>query len=333
MASEKYIPKIRLRMPSSGLASWFTLSRVLINFFVQALFVRLEFSGVKGSSQTSDGLHFKDAAPSSSTSAHGEEGGGESSTGEASISCTVCPRTPVLMVKKSEMCGRARCCGTIIPGRETDEPEYISKITTTQVRTVYDRTGPGGNMVTYECTNTSTLDYNPTGSGSAAGGCGIALPDCGGIETTSDGCEGIVLCGTLPGPGQKCYQVKSTSHAYSKICLPSDLSIEAQGSAELTVDDDFHNQIEESMSGAICQASEGMFVQPSWEFKRLGYRYPVHIVLEITERGIYGGVETITEEIITFDANTNTGVYTMDIPPEGDFTRITKVDVYYGKLP
>lgn len=320
--------RLRMSMPDKGLASWWMLGRVL-RFIFESLRLRLQVEGAEEISQTADGLRLKFAA-----GGVGEEWDDDVPAPGGPMSCTVCANTPLLMAKTTVTCGSARCCGAaIIPPGEDPITEWAGLVETTVNARMWDYTGP--ELVTYSCQVVTTTDYNPDGNGTAAGPCPNS-PVCGDIDVQTDGCDDAPQCSDTPAPGYKCWVPLSSERSDSKICNSTTLASAALGAADPVTEPEFTTEAVDAIAGSSSMLVNvtGHASIRSWEFKRFKSRMPVHIVMIIEVRNTETNeVLNVFEEIVTLDASTDYGIYTLDPGGTDQIATVLSCNIIYGRLP
>lgn len=332
MAEQKQIPKkLRIAMPDHGLAAWWMLGRVL-RFVFQSMRLSLQIDGADDVSQTDKGLRIK-LQPGGGSAGGGEDPDDPEPTGP--MTCTVCPNDAILKAKATVTCGRASCCGTAIipPGEEDPITEWAGSVTHTVQGQMWDYTGP--ELISYSCQRDTIADYHPDGNGTATSTC-PSSPDCGEAEIESEGCDDAPQCGDMPGPGFKCWFPISSEDTYAKICNATELANAALGAAVPVTDEEFSTEALEGIAGSSSLLSNvlGQASLKSWEFRRFNGRIPVHIVMEIEIRDTEtNDVIEVYEEIVTLDANTNTGVYVLEPGAVDRVATVLSCNIVYGRLP
>lgn len=250
----------------------------------------------------------------------------------------LCPCRPdssdvELKVKHFTKCGIAiPCAGVSDPANGPESPMRYARVESTQPAEIWDRTGPGGVLVVTECSIFGFTDTNPSGSGWATGPCGEFLPDCGGTESDSEGCEDVEMCGDVPGPGQKCYFTTGPAVlTYMKGINTDNAASAAIAAATWSGDDDWSYFDAGDVIGRQSIA-QGTATEYTLLIRRRGPRVPVQILITWEEEDADLNV-TEHETLLYIPAPAFETGWTLAIGAPETVRTITNVEVIYGTIP
>lgn len=320
--------KVRVPVPKGpkliSKEAWVRLLHLVFHF----LGVKLEIVGASAGGKSGDkaGLQVK---PGTGEEGEDEGDGYEPWDPPENEDCP-CGEGPVLKAKKTYACGVSRCCSLgVVPPGDPAYPASYGKRVTTQNCTLLDYTGP--ELMFSSCVRIISVDGHVSGSGTLGGPCSEGLPDCGATDTDiEDGCD-APMCGGIPEPGFKCYEVDDEEIVRSKFCTDDTQAAAAADQAEMEVEEDFTVESVEAMIGATSVNDPELYIRSSWEFKRYGRRKRTKVV--ITWRNTAGMTEDTYEDEIEMVGMTDSGIFELEPVGAEAVAEILNVEVIYGKDP